>query len=306
MPMPDDQAGMTAGPEAGWYQDPSGSPHLRWWDGSEWTSHVTTVPEYTAVTPAPQPGAAVVGTEGRGMWWWLRRHPGVSAASAGVFLMVIGLLLPVVGIAMVGFFLLAFGCIRFALGTGALGRLPKWARIIAGLVIVFIVSGAFSGGALGHVLAVIVLGFAAWCCLQAARSRIQSTARTWARIGAATFACLAVLVCGVAIFGGGSPSGSQPATQGKIVPHCYITVADTQGNILTISVIGESDCTNVNNWIAVNTTLRSIAIFTPNTGKGPGNAVCMGMLDGYPATVINPIDNPDNALCLTFGFSAMP
>ncbi len=25
---------------AGWYKDPSGLPHLRWWDGTQWTEHL--------------------------------------------------------------------------------------------------------------------------------------------------------------------------------------------------------------------------------------------------------------------------
>ncbi len=35
--------GATSGlPAAGWYADPSGRFHYRWWDGSQWTSHVAT------------------------------------------------------------------------------------------------------------------------------------------------------------------------------------------------------------------------------------------------------------------------
>jgi Protein of unknown function (DUF2510) len=35
---------------AGWYTDPGGSGHLRWWDGSAWTAHLAPQP-----TPAPTP-----------------------------------------------------------------------------------------------------------------------------------------------------------------------------------------------------------------------------------------------------------
>jgi hypothetical protein len=37
---------------AGWYTDPGGSGHLRWWDGSAWTAHLAPQP-----TPAPSPVA---------------------------------------------------------------------------------------------------------------------------------------------------------------------------------------------------------------------------------------------------------
>jgi hypothetical protein len=28
-------------PAAGWYADPAGDPHLRWWDGTTWTEHIS-------------------------------------------------------------------------------------------------------------------------------------------------------------------------------------------------------------------------------------------------------------------------
>ena len=37
-----------AGIPAGWYTDPGGSGHLRWWDGSAWSAHLAPAP-----TPAP-------------------------------------------------------------------------------------------------------------------------------------------------------------------------------------------------------------------------------------------------------------
>lgn len=30
---------------AGWFQDPGGQPHLRWWDGATWTEHIVPQPE---------------------------------------------------------------------------------------------------------------------------------------------------------------------------------------------------------------------------------------------------------------------
>jgi hypothetical protein len=43
----------TTGPQipAGWYRDPAGSDHLRWWDGAAWTEHLSPPP---AAQPAQQ------------------------------------------------------------------------------------------------------------------------------------------------------------------------------------------------------------------------------------------------------------
>jgi Protein of unknown function (DUF2510) len=56
MPLPWDRSGA-AGPQAGWYQDPSGNPQPRWWDGSQWTGRVTTEPSYSVTPPEPAPPA---------------------------------------------------------------------------------------------------------------------------------------------------------------------------------------------------------------------------------------------------------
>ena len=219
MSMSGDHTGRPTGSPAGWYQDPSGQPGLRWWDGLQWTSH----------TQSAQ-GAAASASE--------------STGTPDRFI---------------------------DPGPGRPGVIPQAD------------TGSTPGGFKSE-----------------KRTTTTLTGRKVAVIGGI---CLIVAIVVATLIG----KGAQPSQDhGKIAPHCYIGAADTQGNILTISVLGDSDCTNVAGWIEANTTLGSVAIFTPNTGKGPGTAVCMGMLDGYPATVINPIDNPDNALCLTFGFGPMP
>ncbi|HUP84872.1 MAG TPA: DUF2510 domain-containing protein [Acidimicrobiales bacterium] len=55
---------MTSGPPAAWYADPGGSGGLRYWDGTQWTRHVTPppggygsiVPQPTSVVPAARGG----------------------------------------------------------------------------------------------------------------------------------------------------------------------------------------------------------------------------------------------------------
>lgn len=38
-------SGAASLPAAGWFQDPGGQPHLRWWDGTTWTEHILPQPE---------------------------------------------------------------------------------------------------------------------------------------------------------------------------------------------------------------------------------------------------------------------
>ena len=38
---------------AGWYNDPGGSGHLRWWDGTAWSAHLAPQPTPTPVVPPP-------------------------------------------------------------------------------------------------------------------------------------------------------------------------------------------------------------------------------------------------------------
>ena len=48
-------------PAEGWYPDPNGAPHLRWWDGQAWTDYVEPYVEPTPsahAAPDPTPGEA--------------------------------------------------------------------------------------------------------------------------------------------------------------------------------------------------------------------------------------------------------
>jgi hypothetical protein len=56
---------------AGWYPDHEGGPRLRWWDGGQWTEHVSepTVPAYTTVAPVPR--AVPVETPAGNVYIWL-------------------------------------------------------------------------------------------------------------------------------------------------------------------------------------------------------------------------------------------
>lgn len=80
------------------------------------------------------------------------------------------------------------------------GGLPKWTIVVGAVAIGIIIANVISGVA-GHLLALAVWVAAAWSCLRPARSQTASTARTWARIGTAACACLAVYAGSLAVVG---------------------------------------------------------------------------------------------------------
>lgn len=77
-------------------------------------------------------------------------------------------------------------------------RLPRWV-VIAGALVIGIVIAAVTPGILGHVFAFIVWGTAAGFCIRPARASVRSALRTWARIGVAAFAFLAVYAGSLAV-----------------------------------------------------------------------------------------------------------
>ena len=266
MTMPRNRSGAAAGPQPGWYQDPSGYFQLRWWDGTQWTSHVTPEPAYPVAPAEPRPPAQPYPLEGG---WQPRTHDPVAAGTGPGPVTPVGAGPWTEGPGAPA----AFEGSDAGVGAGRPGRSRRWV-ITAGAVVAGIVVAALAPGVFGHVLALIVWGSAAWVCLRPARSRVKSTARTWARIGAATFAVFAVYAGSLAVVGhsaspGNSNNSASPA--GGIGPHCYYSVEDMLGgNAFTIAILGSSDCTNY----AVGNS--EFVVEGVNVPKGAGNAICMG------------------------------
>ena len=101
------------------------------------------------------------------------------------------------------------------MGAGARSsrRVPRWV-ILAGAVVVGLVIANVTHGIFGHLIALLVWAGAAWSCVRPARARTASTARTWARIGVAACACLAVGAASLAIVGSVT-SSSESSGNGK-------------------------------------------------------------------------------------------
>ena len=87
----------------------------------------------------------------------------------------------------------------------------RWAIIGGGVVVGLVIANA-TGGILGHVFALIVWAAAAWSCVQPARARTASAARTWARFGVAAFACLGIYAGGLAAVGAASSNGASSSS----------------------------------------------------------------------------------------------
>jgi hypothetical protein len=96
-------------------------------------------------------------------------------------------------------------------------------------------------------------------------------------------------------------SGSVTGDNGHAAPSCYTTVTSPQGGAVTVAALGSLNCTSVAQFLGDQFPGYQV---TPAASKGPGSAVCEGMLGGaYPATVIDPTGNAEDTECLYLGFS---
>jgi hypothetical protein len=90
---------VDASVDAGWYRDPSGRYHERWWDGTSWTGHVrgrradpeADTIEIATVPPTPAPVAAA----GRAPAFWSRwSAPVLLCVYGGAIGIAVGAVLP--------------------------------------------------------------------------------------------------------------------------------------------------------------------------------------------------------------------
>jgi hypothetical protein len=178
--------------------------------------------------------------------------------------------------------------------------------IATGAFVVGVILASLIPGVLGDVFACIVWGFAAWICQRSARSPVKSAARTWARIGVATFGAFALYAGGVALIGnspGSGNSNSSASTAGGGAPHCYYSVRDMLGgDPFTVAILGVSDCTD---YAVGNSEFLVTGINVP---KGSGNAICMGEDGGEMGSVITTPDNyaAGEAYCQSAGWTDLP
>lgn len=96
---------------AGWYPDPAGSGHMRWWDGAQWTDH-------WAAPPADET-----------MRWLLPVGRPGSAIAAG-YLALFGFIIPFLGIGALACGVLALNTLRQR--PDLIGRGRAWLGIIGG------------------------------------------------------------------------------------------------------------------------------------------------------------------------------
>jgi hypothetical protein len=123
-------------------------------------------------------------------------------------------------------------------------------------------------------------------------------------VRAAALAAVLVAAAGACSSNGGT-SGKVAGDSGTTAPSCYATVtpADNDSSV-TVAALGAPDCASVVQFLDDQFPGYTV---TPATSKGPGNAVCQGMLGGvYPATVTDPTGNSEDSECTFLEFSPAP
>lgn len=182
-------------------------------------------------------------------------------------------------------------------------QVPALLYAAIGTAVVGVIIADMVHGDAGHVIAFGTWAIAGVLCLLPATANVRSRPRTGARVGMAVCACFAVYAGALAVTSPGPRAGSGKVAgdNGTVAPHCYAT-ANGIGSPFTISELGTSDCTQI--AIAADMSLASIGYrATPNTPKGPGSAICEGMVDGNEVAVIATESDP--ALCYRLGLSPM-
>lgn len=178
------------------------------------------------------------------------------------------------------------------------GRPPRW-MLVVGAGIIGLVIARLTPGVAGHVLAFLVWAAAAWACLLPARGRVASAARTWARVGVAACACLALYAATLAIMSAGGSAGSGGGGS------CDLSVTNIQwANASQISVAAQyASCDNTANAIqdymdSVNSSAGNAGGYNVVPGNAGGSVQCQFTIEGDPVTVYA----PDSAgLCSIFG-----
>lgn len=123
------------------------------------------------------------------------------------------------------------------------------------------------------------------------------------KVNAAALA--AVLVAGPARALRAAGSGNVAGDSATTAPSCYaaVTPADNDSSV-TVAAPGTPGCASVVQFPGDQLPGYTV---TPATSKGPGTAVCQGMLGGaYLATAIDPTGDSEDTQCTFLEFSPAP
>jgi hypothetical protein len=278
MPTPENQTSTTAGPQAGWYRDPSGSPQLRWWDGCQWTSHMTRKPGYAAVPPAPQPPAHATPPSPPEAWELWTYDPGTAGTDPG------------------------------ATATGTDPRTSWKDRIkrhkvvsaVAALAVIAGIINTVNGGWGAAVLA--ILGVAAFLLARHSRRRWSAGCLT-----AITILSVFGIARDVPSAGHSAAAGSGNSSASSSQTHfCYLTIAGAIDSVyMALDGVNSDECGTVATQVQQITLGATVSVDSERPFPAGGGAVCAGTIDDYVATVVAP-DGNDGGLCSVLGFGAVP